>query len=325
MSSGRLVLGTRGSALALVQTHLVRAAIRQAHPRLLVEERIIKTSGDKQSHASLSRSGVKGLFIKEMEEALLRGRIDAAVHSLKDMPVSLPAGLCLGAVGKRSDACDVLVGHSGTNVHDPKTVHTSSPRRVLQARLLWPACEVCEIRGNVETRLRKIAEGTPGEAVLLAAAGLERLDFLHGDGEAGALRFDPPLPYRRLSLREMIPAPGQAAIAVEIRSDDPETAERIKALDHAPTRSAVTAERAFLKELGGGCATPIAIHGRVTHEGLTITAIVGLPGRKIWRGEKTGARREAEPLGRALALECRAALGLEPGSIPTIQTSITPP
>ncbi|MBI4028047.1 MAG: hydroxymethylbilane synthase [Verrucomicrobia bacterium] len=306
MSHRPLILGTRGSALALAQTEHVRALLRRAFPRLEIEIRIIKTSGDAMPSAALARSGVKGLFTKELEQALLHRKIDAAVHSLKDLPTRLPGGLAVGAVIQREESADILIGHPATRLDAPLRVNTSSPRRALQSSLLWPGCETREIRGNVETRLRKLCNGKPGDALLLAVAGLKRLDFLRGDAREGTLRFDPALGYRRLTLDEMIPAPGQGAIGMETRADDGETIERLKSVNHPSTRDAVTAERAFLERIGGGCAAPLAAHATVGLDGLRLNAVVRREDGSVWRGVKTGPRREAESLGQMLAEECLA-------------------
>jgi hydroxymethylbilane synthase len=297
-----MIFGTRGSALALAQTNLVRALIHRAFPSLIIEIKIIKTSGDKQTRAPLAKSGIKGLFTKELEEALFRKKIDVGIHSLKDLPSELPAGLTLGAVTEREDPFDILIGHPQTSLQSPEAVYTSSPRRSIQAKLLWPSCATCDIRGNVETRLRKLADGKAGEAVLLAAAGLRRLNFLRGDAKDGTLEFEPRLPFRKLSVSEMIPAPGQGAIGIEARSEDGEILERLKSVNHAPTRDAVLAERAFLNTIGGGCAAPLAAYASISWEGLKLVAIVAENG-KVWRGEKIGTRMQAQALGQSLAKE----------------------
>jgi hydroxymethylbilane synthase len=303
-SDNLIVLGTRGSALALAQVQLVRAMLRRACPRLEVEVAIIKTSGDKMKTASLAHSGTRGLFTRELEQALLRRKADVAVHSLKDLPVELPPGLLLAAVTEREDARDVLIAAPGTDLRAPKKVFSSSPRRNLQIHCLWPSCELAEIRGNVETRLRKVAEARPGDALLLAAAGLRRIDILRGDDDEGALAWDPPLAYRKLPLTEMLPAPGQAAIGLEIRADDGVNRERLRSVNHFNTWAAVTTERAFLKGLGGGCAAPVAAYGSVVAERLHLRGVVFDGKGGIWRGERSGERREAEAMGEALAREC---------------------
>lgn len=301
MKERPFVIGTRGSALALAQANLVRAMLHGAFPALEVEIKIIKTTGDKMKAASLSKSGTKGLFTKELEQALLRGKADVAVHSLKDLPTELPAGLALGAIPAREDPRDALVAAAPAALEVPSRVHTSSPRRALQARLLWPGCEVREIRGNVETRLGKISEAGEGEALLIAAAGLRRLDFLVGRETTGTLRHDPALHYRLLSVREMIPAPGQAAIGIEIRADDGVTRERLRPANDVTSWFCALAERAFLRAMGGGCAAPMAAHATAQVERLSLRAVVADDGGKTWHGSREGRLRDAEALGRALA------------------------
>ncbi len=302
-----MILGTRSSALALAQTQEVRALISQIFPYLKVEIKIIKTSGDQLPTAALAQSGIKGLFTKELEQALLLNKIHVAIHSLKDVPTDLPAGLMIGAVIEREEAGDILVGHPATSLELPQRVYTSSPRRTFQAQLLWPECKVKEIRGNIETRLCKLCDGESGDALLLAAAGLKRLNYLQSAQLKGNLRFDPPLPYRRLTIEEMLPAPGQAAIALEILCEDGVTQERLRGVNHPPTWSAVMAERAFLRTIGGGCATPIAAHATVGFDGLRLMAVVKLAGDNVWRSQKIGERRNAEALGEALGQEYRVA------------------
>ena len=302
-----LILGTRGSALALAQTQIVRALIHRAYPSLTIEIKIIKTSGDKKTRAPLAQSGIKGLFTKELEQALLLKKIDLAIHSLKDLPTGIPGGLKLAAVTEREDPKDVLICHPLTKMELPKVIYTSSPRRAVQAKLLWLECQIKDTRGNVETRLSKLSEGNAGDALLLAAAGLKRLDFLRGDASEGNLHGEPALPYRKLSIQEMIPSPGQAAIGIEVRSEDGETQERLKSINHLPSLAAVTAERAFLDTVGGGCAAPIAAHATVGIDGLHLVAMVAHDSNRIWRGEKDGPRRDAENIGKILAEESRRA------------------
>lgn len=299
-----LTLGTRGSALALAQVNLVRAMFRRAHPRLEVEVRIIKTRGDKLKTASLAHSGTRGLFTRELEQALLRKKVDVAVHSLKDLPVEVPPGLRLAAVTEREDARDILIGAPGTDLRAPRRVFSSSPRRAMQVKVRWPGAEVAEIRGNVETRLRKVGAGRSGDALLLAVAGLRRMDLLRGETDEGAIVWDQPLAYRKLALDEMLPAPGQAAIGLEIRDDDGVNRERLRSVNHFNTWAAVTAERAFLKGLGGGCAAPVAAYGSVVGERLHLRGLVFDPSGRMRRGERDGERREAETLGLDLAREC---------------------
>jgi len=301
------ILGTRGSALALAQAHLVRAMLHAADPAREIEIKIIKTTGDKLKTAALAGSGVKGLFTRELEQALLRGGVDAAVHSLKDLPTDLPGGLALGAVPAREDARDALIAAAPSALDAPRRVFTSSPRRAFQARLLWPGCETREIRGNLETRLAKIAKAREGGALLAAAAGLRRLDFLRGADARGALRQDPSLHYRLLSVGEMLPAPGQAALGIEIRADDGVVKERLRAINDVPSWFRALAERAFLRAMGGGCAAPMAAHAAAQAERLTLSAVVRIEGGSVWRGCREGRLRDAEALGLALAAEARNA------------------
>jgi hydroxymethylbilane synthase len=307
MKARPFVIGTRGSALALAQANLVRAMLHRAFPALDVEIRIIKTTGDKLKTASLAKSGTKGLFTKELEQALLRGTADVAVHSLKDLPTDLPAGLELAAVPRREDPRDALVAAAPATLEAPRRVLTSSPRRALQARALWPRCEVREIRGNVETRLGKVEQGPEGDALLIAAAGLRRLDFLAGKEASGCLRAPFPLPYRLLSVRDMIPAPGQAAIGIEARAEDGVTRERLRALNDVPSWFCVLAERAFLRAMGGGCAAPMAAHAGALSEQLTLVAVAAREGAAPWRGSREGRLRDAEAVGAALAADALAA------------------
>jgi len=300
MISG-LILGTRGSALALAQADWVRSRLRKAFPRMEIEVRTIKTSGDKKTRAPLARSGTKGLFTKELEEALLRNKIDVAVHSLKDLPTVLPAGLVLAAAGEREDPADVAVFKEGVKV--PKVVFTSSPRRAFQARLLWKDAEIREIRGNIETRLARLAECEEPTILLLAAAGLRRLDLWRGKETEGVLAFEPTLHFRRLTLEEMLPAPGQAAIGLETRAADGETQEKLKSINHSPTFASVLAERSFLRHMEGGCATPMAAYAIADLNGLRMRGAVETKAG-IWRGDQAGERRDAEVVGKLLAEKC---------------------
>ena len=246
-----LILGTRGSDLALVQTRDVAARLALAHPGLALEEKIIKTTGDKRLDVSLSAPGSleKGLFTKELEEALLNKLVHAAVHSLKDLPTEQPPGLILGAVLERADISDALASkHAGGWIGLPPeaTVATSRLRRKNQLLLLRPDLQVVEIRGNVPTRLRKVLETPELDALVVASAALARLgkdivpDGLHVT-----------------VIEEMLPAPGQGAVAVECRADDKETRGLLAAIHHEPTALCVRAERELLHRLGGGCHMPL--------------------------------------------------------------------
>ena len=242
--SHKIVLATRKSPLALAQTEMVAAHLRN---QLGVETELLKivTTGDKQTEWSLEKRGGKGLFTSELEAALQRGEADVAVHSTKDLPGDMPEGLAIGGYLPRADARDVLVLHAG--IETPRTIATSSPRRRLQVKALFPDSEFTEIRGNVDTRLRKIGELHVADATILAAAGMKRLGIDEWPGvELAPLSFD-----------QMVPAVGQAAIAIQCRETD---AAKFAAIFDAPTMRGVTLERAFQTALGGGCHTAFAAH-----------------------------------------------------------------
>src|SRR5437660_7692194 len=241
-----LVIASRGSQLALWQAHWVESQLKAAGHECRIE--IIKTTGDKITDVPLAKVGTKGLFTKEIEEALLDGRAHLAVHSLKDLPTELPEGLVLGAVPEREDPRDAMVGRTLANLPLGAKVGTSSLRRAAQLRRLRPDLQVESIRGNLDTRLRKLDEGQY-ESIVLAAAGLARL------GWSGRIA-------EFLQPEVMCPAVGQGALAIETRIGE----DACRALDHAPTRAAVTAERAVLSALGGGCLTPIGAYARVEGE-----------------------------------------------------------
>lgn len=240
----RIVLATRKSPLALAQTEMVAAHLRN---QLGVETELLKivTTGDQQAEWSLEQRGGKGLFTSELEAAILRGEADVAVHSTKDLPGDMPAGLAIGGYLPRADARDVLVLRAG--VDTPRTIATSSPRRRLQVQRMFPDVAFTEIRGNVDTRLRKIGEQHVADGTILAAAGLKRLGIETWPGiEFAPLEFD-----------QMVPAVGQGAIAVQCPEND---AAKFAAVFDAPTMRAVTVERAFQAALGGGCHTAFAAH-----------------------------------------------------------------
>ena len=246
-----MILGTRGSELALVQTRDVAARLGQAHLGLALEETIIKTTGDKRLDVSLSAPGSleKGLFTKELEEALLSKSVHAAVHSLKDLPTEQPPGLIVGAILERADISDALASkHAGgwKGLPPEATVATSSLRRKNQLLLLRPDLQIVEIRGNVPTRLRKVFENHELDALVVASAALARLGKeIVPDG------------LQITVIEEMLPAPGQGAVAVECRADDKETRDLLAAIHHEPTALCVRAERELLHRLGGGCHMPL--------------------------------------------------------------------
>jgi hydroxymethylbilane synthase len=248
----KILLGTRGSDLALAQARIVAEKLREAHPHLEVEIRIIKTTGDRRLDVSLSAPGSleKGLFTKELEDALLGREIDFAVHSLKDLPTEQPHGLELGAILERADSSDVLVTKASgglSGLPEGACVATSSPRRKAQLLKLRPGLRVAEIRGNVPTRLRKLAADPALDGLLLAKAGLDRL----GPGVV-------PDGLHVTVIPEILPAPGQGAIAVECRAGDAPTLDVLSVLHHVDTARCVQEERRLLQSRGGGCSLPFA-------------------------------------------------------------------
>ncbi len=284
-------VGTRGSHLALRQTELVLEALAGAHPEASFEVRPIRTAGDQQARASLAEIGGRGVFVAELERALLAGEIDLAVHSLKDLPSQETPGLTIGAVPQREDPRDVFISRRSQRLAElppGAAVGTGSPRRAAQLRAHRPDLRVVDIRGNVDTRLRKVQEGQV-EAVILAAAGLSRLGWLARATEI-------------LPLEVMLPAVGQGALAVQVRTNDKEAARLVQAVDHPPTRLATAAERAFLRRLGGGCHAAVAALGRVDEGRLYLRGLVAdLAGARLLRGEIAGPAGEAEILGVRLA------------------------
>lgn len=286
----QLILGTRGSELALKQTDKIKQIIREHLPRLEMETRIIKTTGDKMREVSLSRIGSKGLFVKEIEEALLAGEIDVAVHSLKDLPTELPGGLVLGAVSEREDAREAWISPAGYTLDSmPRggRVGTSSLRRSSQLLHYRPDLEMVPLRGNVHTRLRK-AEDL--DAVVMALAGLKRLGLEDRVTEI----LEPEI---------CLPAVGQGALGLEIREGDRRVEEIVSRLQHRETGYRVLAERAFLRRLEGGCQVPVGAWARLTPQGsLVLTGMAaGISGSPFYREEITGPPGEAEELGLALA------------------------
>lgn len=286
-----VVIGTRGSKLALWQAEWVRRVLSERFPETSVELLIIKTQGDKILDTPLAKVGGKGLFIKEIEEALLDGRVDLAVHSMKDLPAEIPAGLDVGAVPERENPADVFISRDGRRLAQTPpgaVVGTSSLRRAAQLRHLRSDLEIAALRGNVDTRLRKLEEGHLG-AVILAAAGVKRLGLEQRITE-------------HLSAELMLPAVGQGALCIEIRRDDGRLRSMVAALDHPATRVAVSGERAFLRRLEGGCQVPIAGHGRVGAQGFTLTGLVAdLDGRTVIKHRLSGNPEDAERIGRELA------------------------
>jgi len=271
-----LILGTRGSDLALVQTRDAAARLQAAHPTLALEEKIIRTTGDKRLDVRLAAPGSldKGLFTKELEEALLSGDIDAAVHSLKDLPTVQPAGLTVGAVLERADSGDALASkHEGglSGLPEGACVATSSLRRKNQLLLLRPDLRIEEIRGNVPTRLRKVADNPSLDALVLACAALERLG--HGIVPEGI---------RIANISDMLPAPGQGAVAIECREDDSETLSLLAAVHHADTARCVAADRDLLAGLGVVCHLPLGARARIENGQLRLRAALFEPDGIRW-------------------------------------------
>jgi len=293
----RIRVGTRGSALALRQAELVAEGLGRAWRGLVVELVPIRTSGDRLATAHLATVGGKGLFVKEIEEALLDGRVELAVHSLKDLPAELPPGLALAAFPEREDPRDVLVSRTAGGLRGlppGARVGTSSLRRRVQVLAHRPDLRVEAIRGNVETRLRKLEEGLY-DGLLLAAAGLRRLGL------------DPP-GVTVLLPEEMLPAVGQGVIAIEVRTGDPETQRLAAAVDHAETRATAEAERAFLEAIGGACTTPLAAHARLEGGLLRLDALVATPdGSRVMRDAERGSQAAPIALGARLAERMLAA------------------
>jgi len=294
--SRALVIGSRGSKLALWQAEHARERLVQLNPDIEIRIEVIKTTGDVKSDP-LSVIGGKGVFTKELEDALLDERIDIAVHSLKDLPTILPAGLSISAIGEREDPRDALVLAASSefdatalgNLPRGAIVGTSSPRRLAQLRCWFgDKLEVKDLRGNVDTRIRKLDEGQY-DAVILASAGLVRLGLQH-----------------RISLRipieHMLPAVGQGAIAIETRSDDEFAIEVTRKLVHRETRLACLAERSFLRSLGGGCQLPIAAHATIEKDLLKLDGLVATPdGSKRLQDTLSGSADSAEDIGALLA------------------------
>jgi len=287
----KIKVGTRGSKLALAQTNWVIGKIREKHPGLEIETVIIKTKGDKITDVPLAKVGGKGLFVKEIEEALLRHDIDLAVHSMKDVPTELPEGLEIAIIPERESPYDVLISRNGKGLSDlPKgaKVGTSSLRRAAQIRARYPELTIENLRGNLDTRLRKLEEGLY-DAIIVAEAGLLRLGL--GD-----------TPRERLSPEVMLPAIGQGALAIEVRRDDAELKEALSFLHHEETAVCVAAERAFLAALGGGCQVPLAAHAVLEDGRLLLEALIADPeGRTILRDSAAGSPSQAEEMGRSLA------------------------
>lgn len=287
-------IGSRKSQLALVQTYWVQEQLQKSFPDRQFEVQTMSTQGDKILDVALSKIGDKGLFTKELEVGMINNEIDLAVHSLKDLPTRLPEGLVLGAVTEREDPADALVVHEKhkdkqiDTLPEGAVIGTSSLRRLAQLRYHFPHLAFKDIRGNLNTRLAKLDAGEY-DALILAAAGLKRLDMSD--------RIHQFLP-STLSLH----AVGQGALGIECRGDDTEVLELLKALEHIPTRDRCYAERAFLRQLEGGCQVPIGVNTTLEGDTLTLTGIVAsVDGKKLVKDAVSGKASEAENLGNELA------------------------
>ena len=336
MASERpIIIATRGSALALAQANLVAAQCRAAFPRLRFELKIITTTGDKLQKSSLVEGGLpKGLFTKELEVALVKGRADLAVHSLKDLPTDLPAGLILAATPKREDVRDVLIyrdaaflarqketiseqkewspGQSDLRGYKPHlklkdfprgaTIATSSTRRKMSLLDVRPDFKIVEIRGNVTTRMQKVAERGELDATILALAGMTRLNFkINTDGTLVGDAVPDGLLATVLDLEVMLPCVGQGAIGIEIRADDERIGKIVERLNHFNTFHCVTAERAFLRAMGGGCQSPVAAYAEIIGNKISMCAVSFHDPTMIKRGDGKRPIIEAAILGEEIA------------------------
>jgi hydroxymethylbilane synthase len=296
MSREIVKLGTRGSMLALWQANHIKTRIEKNSPHVTVELVKIKTTGDKILDVPLAKVGGKSLFVKEIEEALLDANVDLAVHSMKDVPTVIPEGLKIAVATEREDPRDALVSTKGRKFADlPEgaLIGTSSLRRQAQVLNIRPDLRIEGLRGNLDTRLRKVSEGA-FDAIILAVAGLKRMRWDDRITEC----LDPTL---------MIPAVGQGALGIEVREGDAKTQELIAFLNHRQTAAAVSGERAFLEKLEGGCQVPIGAHGIVDGENMTIKGFVAsTDGKSVIRGEVSGLMAESVKLGQNLAQDLLA-------------------
>ena len=294
MALTELRIASRRSQLAMVQTNWVKAELEKAHPGLTITVEAMATQGDKILDVALAKIGDKGLFTKELEAQMLVGRAEIAVHSLKDLPTNLPEGLMLGCITEREDPADALVvnaknaNHKLDTLPEGAVVGTSSLRRLAQLRHHYPHLSFKDVRGNVITRLEKLDSGDY-DCLILAAAGLERLGF--GNRIHQIIPGD-------ISLH----AVGQGALGIECVEDKPEVLEIIKVLEHTTTSRRCLAERAFLRELEGGCQVPIGVNSQINNDDLTLTGMVAsLDGKRLIRDEASGSAADPESIGIELA------------------------
>ncbi|MCX5856180.1 MAG: hydroxymethylbilane synthase [Deltaproteobacteria bacterium] len=286
-----LKIGTRGSALALTQARWVADQLKNRLPDVGVEITVIKTKGDIMQDVSLAKIGGKGIFVKEIEDALLRGDIDLAVHSMKDVPVDLPDNLEIGITTEREDPRDVLISKDNRQLEDMPhgaRIGTGSLRRGFQLRNLYPSIEIVPLRGNLDTRIRKI-ETENLDGIVVAAAGMKRIGW--GDRISQFIPLD-----------TMLPSIGQGVLGIELRKDDTDIKHALAFINHLETWVETAAERAFLKRLGGGCQLPIAAYGKKQGENLKLKGLLGsLDGRIMIRDEIEGSCDDAEMMGARLA------------------------
>ena len=292
MSATRLRLATRGSPLARWQAEHVTALLQAVHPGLHVELVLVQTTGDARSDAPISALGGQGVFVKEVQQAVLDDRADLAVHSAKDLPSTTAAGLVLAAVPERGDPSDALVGHRLDDLAQGATVATGSPRRRHQLASLRPDLAFVELRGNIGTRLERVPEGG---AIVMAAIALERLQLAHHIAQ-------------RLPPEEMVPQVGQGALAVECRADDRRTSVLVAGIEHRASRAAVDVERVFLAELGGGCDLPVGAHATWAGDDLVLQSFLAGPGGE-WRGRRRSALEGAKEMAREEARRAVRAAG----------------
>lgn len=275
----------------MTQAHWVADRVKEKCPDIITEISVIKTRGDRMQNVSLASIGGKGVFVKEIEEALLRGDIAIAVHSMKDVPTELPEELEIGIVTEREDPRDVLISRENGKLEDLPTgarIGTGSLRRALQLRNLMPDVKVVSIRGNLDTRIRKLKTDNL-DGVVVAAAGMKRMGW-----EESVSQFIP--------VEVMVPSPGQGALGIELRKDDEEIRDIVSFLNHSSSSIEVMAERAFLTQLGGGCQVPIAAFGKKQDDELILRGLVGsLDGRTIVDDEVRGSSNDWEELGKILA------------------------
>ncbi|MFA4916927.1 MAG: hydroxymethylbilane synthase [Syntrophales bacterium] len=288
----RLRIGTRGSDLALKQTKWVAEKLKNKFPPLAIEVIVIKTKGDIMQDVSLVEIGGKGVFVKEIEEALLRNEIDIAVHSMKDVPAELPDGLEIEIIAEREDPRDVLISKDNRKLNEltrDARIGTSSLRRGFQLKNLMPDLEIVPLRGNLNTRLRKAETDTLLDGVVVAAAGIKRMGWVHRVSQF-------------IPVEMMLPAVGQGALGIELRRSDTKVKNTVSFINHVPTWLEVRAERSFLKWVGGGCRLPIAAYGKAQGSDLILRGLVGgLDGRVMIRETVIGRKEEGEELGKDLA------------------------